>query len=98
MIICNVSMLKVIESENEFPFLSVSDDVRPNPGSIIVGLTCLEFKVAPTFGLFKAKKFLLEQPYSLQKWLDQVSRLAPVKLVHQCLTLMDDLLEFHMPL
>lgn len=56
--LCNVSMLKVIESQNEFPFLSVSDDVKDlTPGSIIVGLTCaLEFKVAPTFGLFQSEE------------------------------------------
>ena len=56
--LCNVSMLKVIESQNEFPFLSVSDDAKDlTPGSIIVGLTCaLEFKVAPTFGLFQSEE------------------------------------------
>ncbi|MEK9773690.1 MAG: S1C family serine protease [Opitutae bacterium] len=56
--LCNVSMLKIIEPNKEFPFLSVSDDVEDlTPGSILVGLTCaLEFKVGPTFGLFQSEE------------------------------------------
>ncbi len=56
--LCNVSMLKVMDTEKEFPFLSVSDRAEEvGPGSVLVGLTCaLEFKVAPTFGLFQSEE------------------------------------------
>lgn len=56
--LCNISMLKVTESNKEFPFLSVSDRADDvGPGSLLVGLTCaLEFKVGPTFGLFQSEE------------------------------------------
>lgn len=56
--LCNLSMLKVINSEKEFPYLAVADRANDlGPGSILVGLTCaLEFKVAPTFGLFQSEE------------------------------------------
>jgi len=56
--LCNISMLKVADSKNEFPFLSVADRADDvGPGSLLVGLTCaLEFKVGPTFGLFQSEE------------------------------------------
>lgn len=56
--LCNVSMLKVLDTDKEFPFLSVSDRSEDiSPGSVLVGLTCaLEFKVGPTFGLFQSEE------------------------------------------
>jgi len=56
--LCNVSMLKVIDANKEFPFLSVSDRAEDLiPGSFLVGLTCaLEFKVGPTIGLFQSEE------------------------------------------
>jgi len=54
--LCNLSMLKVLNTEKKFPYLSVSDRADDlAPGSILVGLTCaLEFKVAPAFGLYQS--------------------------------------------
>ena len=54
--LCNLSMLKVVNTDKEFPFLSISDRAEElGPGSILVGLTCaLEFRVSPTFGLYQS--------------------------------------------
>ena len=55
---CNVSLLKIVDANREFSFVSLVDQAPDiKPGSFLIGLSCaLEFQVGPTYGLAQSKE------------------------------------------
>ena len=55
---CNLSLLKIVDANREFSFVSLVDQVADiKPGSFLIGLSCaLEFQVGPTCGLAQSKE------------------------------------------
>ena len=55
---CNLSLLKIVDANREFSFVSLVDQVDDiKPGSFLIGLSCaLEFQVGPTYGLAQSKE------------------------------------------
>jgi len=55
---CNLSLLKIVDANREFSFVSLVDQVSDiKPGSFLIGLSCaLEFQVGPTYGLAQSRE------------------------------------------
>ncbi len=55
---CNLSLLKIVDPNREFSFVSLVDQITDiKPGSFLIGLSCaLEFQVGPTYGLVQSKE------------------------------------------
>lgn len=55
---CNLSLLKIIDANREFSFVSLVDQTADiKPGSFLIGLSCaLEFQVGPAYGLAQSKE------------------------------------------
>jgi len=55
---CNLSLLKIVDANREFSFVSLVDQVSDiKPGSFLIGLSCaMEFQVGPTYGLAQSRE------------------------------------------